>query len=120
LSRCTTGGFSRTAGAEILRSKIQKLIKSIWNKEEFPDQWKESIIVPLHKKGDKTDCGNYRGISLLYTSYRRRDEVTSEWWKLHNEELHNLYSSPNIIRMIKSRRMRGARHVARMGETRSA
>jgi hypothetical protein len=37
--------------------------------------------------------------------------------KLHNEELHNLYSSPNIIRMIKSRRMRWAGHVARMGET---
>jgi transcription termination factor 2 len=40
--------------------------------------------------------------------------------KLHNEELHNLYSSPNIIRMIKSRRMRWAGHVARMGETRNA
>jgi hypothetical protein len=39
---------------------------------------------------------------------------------LHNEELHNLYSSPNIIRMIKSRRMRWAGHVARMGETRTA
>jgi transcription termination factor 2 len=42
------------------------------------------------------------------------------WRKLHNEELHNLYSLPNIIRMIKSRRMRWAGHVARMGETRNA
>jgi hypothetical protein len=50
----------------------------------------------------------------------RRDEVMGEWRKLHNEELHNLYSSPNIIRMIKSRRMRWAGHVARMGETRNA
>jgi transcription termination factor 2 len=50
----------------------------------------------------------------------KRDEVTGDWRKLHNEELHNLYSSPNIIRMIKSRRMRWAGHVARMGETRSA
>jgi hypothetical protein len=41
----------------------------VWNKEELPDQWKESIIVPVHKKGDKTDCNNYRGISLLSTSY---------------------------------------------------
>jgi hypothetical protein len=43
----------------------------------------------------------------------KRDEVTG-WRKLHNEELHNLYSSPSIIRMIKSRRMRWAGHVARM------
>jgi hypothetical protein len=42
--------------------------------------------------------------------------VTGDWRKLHNEELHNLYSSPNIIRMIKSRRMRLAQHVARMGK----
>jgi hypothetical protein len=50
----------------------------------------------------------------------RRDEVTGDWRKLHNEELHILYSSPNTIRMIKSRRMRWAGHVARMGETRNA
>jgi hypothetical protein len=55
------------AGGEILLSGIHKLINSVWNKEELPDQWKESIIVPVHKKGDKTDCNNYRGISLLST-----------------------------------------------------
>jgi hypothetical protein len=48
----------------------------------------------------------------------KRDEVTGELKKLHNEELHNLYSSPNIIRQIKSRRMMWAGHVARMGEER--
>jgi hypothetical protein len=53
------------AGGEILVSKIHNLINSIWNKEELPDQWKESIIVPVHKKGDKIDCSNYHGISLL-------------------------------------------------------
>jgi len=48
----------------------------------------------------------------------RRDEVTGEWRRLHNEELNYLYSSPNIVRMIKSRRMRWAGNVARMGEER--
>ena len=48
----------------------------------------------------------------------RRDEVTGEWRKLHNEELNDLYSSPDIVRVIKSRRMRWAGHVARMGEGR--
>jgi hypothetical protein len=49
----------------------------------------------------------------------KRDEVTGEWRKLHDEELHILYSSPNIIRQIKSRRMRWAGHVARLGEERN-
>jgi hypothetical protein len=49
-----------------------------------------------------------------------RDEVTGGWRKLHNEELHNLYSSPSILRMIKSRRIRWAGHVVRMGEKRNA
>jgi hypothetical protein len=50
----------------------------------------------------------------------KRDEVTGDWRKLHNEELHNLYSSLNIIRMIKSRRMRWAGYVARIMEKRNA
>ncbi|KAJ4443916.1 hypothetical protein ANN_05703 [Periplaneta americana] len=62
------------------------------------------------RAGDFHDCG----IQNL------RDEVTGEWRKLHNAELHALYSSPDIMRNIKSRRLRWAGHVARMGESRNA
>jgi hypothetical protein len=48
----------------------------------------------------------------------KRDEVIGEWRKLHNEELNDLYSLPNIVRVVKSRRMRWTGHVARMGERR--
>jgi hypothetical protein len=50
----------------------------------------------------------------------KKEEVAGSWRRLHSEELHNLYASPNIIRVIKSRRMRWAGHVARMGEMRNA
>jgi hypothetical protein len=52
---------------------------------------------------------------LMRGSGPKRDEVTGEWRKLHNEELNDLYSLPYIVRVVKSRRMRWAGHVARMG-----
>jgi hypothetical protein len=58
------------AGGEALRSEIHKLIRLNWNKGELPHHWKESNAIPIHRKGDKTDCSNYRGISLLSTSYK--------------------------------------------------
>jgi hypothetical protein len=75
LKRCKSPGTDQIpteltkAEAETLRSEMHELNCSIWN-EELPQQWKESIIVPIHKKGDKTECNNYRGISLLSTAYR--------------------------------------------------
>jgi hypothetical protein len=54
------------------------------------------------------------------TKGRKRDEVKGEWRKLHNEELHDLYSSPSIIRIITSWRMRWAGHVGQMGKKRNA
>jgi len=50
--------------------EIHRLITYIWKKEKLPEEWKESIIVPVHKKGDKTDCNNCRGISLLPTTHK--------------------------------------------------
>ena len=50
--------------------QIHKLSISICNKEELPEEWKQSIILPIYTKGDKTDCSNYRGISLLHTTHK--------------------------------------------------
>jgi hypothetical protein len=57
-------------GSETLCSEMHKLICSVWNKEKLPQQRKEFIIIPIHKKGDQTDCNNYQGISLLSTAYK--------------------------------------------------
>jgi hypothetical protein len=60
-------------------------------------------------------------IRVLRRTFRpKRDEVTGDWTKLHNEELNDLYCSPNIIRVIKSMEIRGTGHVARVGERRGA
>jgi hypothetical protein len=57
----------------MLLSAIQKLINSVWNKEGLPDQWEESIIIiPVHKKGDKTDYSKYRG---MYHCYQFRTKL---------------------------------------------
>jgi hypothetical protein len=53
-----------------LHSEIHELINSIWNKEQLPQEWKESIIVPIYKNGGKTNCSNYIGISLLPATFK--------------------------------------------------
>ena len=63
------------AGDGTICGEIHKLITCIWKKEKLPEEWKESIIVPIHKKGDKTDCNNYRGISLLPTTYKMLSNI---------------------------------------------
>ena len=88
---------------------------------------KAIIIFPVVLYGCETWSLTLRGECRLRVFENRvlriifgpkRDEVTGERRKLHNEEMNNLYSSPNILRVIKSRRMRWAGHVARMGEGR--
>jgi hypothetical protein len=88
-----------------------------------------TVILPAVLYGCETWCLTLREEHRLRVFENRvlrgifglkRDGVTGEWRRLHNEELNNLYSSPNIIRVIKLRRMRWAGHVARMGEGRGA
>jgi len=57
------------AGGRKIRYETHKNITSNWNKEELLEEWKESIILPTYKKDDKTDCNNYRGVSLLPYTY---------------------------------------------------
>jgi hypothetical protein len=94
------------AGGETLCSEIHKLICSIWNKEELPQQWKESIILPVHKKGDKTDCNNYRGLSLLSTAYKILSNILLVRLTLYVNEVigdhqcgfcHNRYTTDQIF-----------------------
>jgi hypothetical protein len=75
------------AGGRTIHSEIQKLINSIWNREELHKEWKESMIVLIYNKGDITDCSNYRGISLLSTTYKILHKIllsrlTPLQWKL--------------------------------------
>jgi hypothetical protein len=75
-------------GGEILLFAIHKPVHSVWNTKELPDQWMESIIVKVHKKGDKTDCNNYRGISMLSTPYNMLYNILLS--------LHRLQESPRF------------------------
>jgi hypothetical protein len=87
----------------------------------------KTIIVPVVLYGCETWSVTLREVHRLRVFENwvlrrifgpKRDDVTGEWRKLHNEELHNLYSSPDIIRQVKSRRVWWAGHVTRMGEDR--
>ena len=63
------------AGGTTICSEIHKIIISIWNKEELPLEWKESIVIPILKEGDKTDSSNYGSISLLSTMYKCLSDI---------------------------------------------
>jgi len=67
------------AGGRTICFDTNKLTNSIWNEEELPEEWKESIILPIYKKGNKTDCSNYRGISYVSTMHRILSNILLSW-----------------------------------------
>jgi hypothetical protein len=107
---------------------VQSLLSSCLLSRNLTVKIYKTIILPVVLFGCETWSLTFREEHRLRVFENRvlrrifglkRDEVTGEWRKLHNGELHNLYSSPDIIRQIKSRRTRWAGHVARMGEGRN-
>ncbi|KAJ4435373.1 hypothetical protein ANN_17987 [Periplaneta americana] len=80
-------------------------------------RWCDIVVINAHAPTEEKD-DHIKVHRKIFGA--KRDEVTGEWRKLHNTELHALYSSPDIIRNIKSRRLRWAGHVACMGESRNA
>ena len=108
---------------------VQNLLSSILLSKNIMFKIHRTIILPVVLYGCATWSFTLREERRLRVFENRmlrrifgpkRDEVTGEWRKLHNEELNDLYSSPNIVRVMKSKRMRWAGHVVRMGERRGA
>ena len=87
--RSSTGAlhwFIYTCGDRPLSSLSGKFY-SICNNEELPEEWRESISVPIYRKGDKTDFSNYRGISLLSTTYQRLSKIVLSQLTPYAEEI---------------------------------
>jgi hypothetical protein len=102
---------------------VQNLLSSRLLSKNLKIKIYRTIILPVVLYGCETWSLTLREEGKLRVFEKRifgsrRDEVTGDWRRLHNEELNVLYCSPNIVRVIKSRRMRWAGHVARMGEER--
>ena len=75
------------AGGSRVQREVYKLIISILNQESMPEEWKEWIIVPIYKKGDKTDCNNYRCISLLPTTYKILSNILLSKFSPYTDEI---------------------------------
>jgi hypothetical protein len=119
---------SRLNSGNASYNSVQSLLSSRLLSRKLKVKIYRTIILPVVLYGCETWSLTLREEHRLRVFENRvlrricgptRDEVTAEWRKLHNGELRNLYSSPDILRQIKSRRMRWAGHVARMGEGRN-
>ena len=108
----------------LIHNNIHNLLSSSLLSKTLKIKMYRTIILPVILYGCETWSLTLREEHRLWVFENRvlrrvfgpkRDEVTGEWRKLHNEELRDLYSLPNIVRVVKSRRLRSAGHVARMG-----
>ena len=101
---------------------MQNLLSSSLLSKNLTIKMYRTIILPFVMYGCETRSPTWSDERRLRVMRRvfepKRDEVTGEWRKLHNEKLRDLYSLPNIVRVVESRRMRWAGHVARVGEER--
>jgi hypothetical protein len=104
---------------------VQNILSSNFLSKNINIKIHRTIILPVFVYGCETWSLILREEGMLKVSEHRvlrrifglmRDEVTGEWWELHNDELNDLYCSPNIVCVIKSRRVRWAGHLADMGE----
>jgi len=116
---------SRLRSGNACYYSVQNLLSSRLLSKNLKIKIYRSIVLPVVLYGCETwslTLGEERKLRVFENMVLRRifeprrDEVTGEWRRLYNEELNDLYSSPNIVRVIKSRSMRLAEHVARMGE----
>jgi hypothetical protein len=85
------------AGGETLLSEIHILLRSVRSKEELPQQWKESTIITIFRKVDKTDCNNYRGIFLLSTAYKILSKIVLARLIPYVNEISAIISVDSIV-----------------------
>ncbi|XP_064109581.1 uncharacterized protein LOC135217543 [Macrobrachium nipponense] len=71
-------------GGRQLQEAMAKIVIEFWRREEIPEEWEEGLFVPIHKKGDRTECGNYRGICLLTVGYKIEAKLLYNRLKRHN------------------------------------
>jgi len=95
------------ADGRTIHYEIHKLTITVWNKEKLPEEWKGSIIVPIYKKGDKTDCSNYRGVSVFPTTYKTLSIILLSRVTPYTEDITGLmnvdfYATSQLLIMYSS------------------